>query len=247
MSNFSGFIRRVARAETPFFKLLKRFIRSFLSPTLPPFPSVVRAVFRVLYELHFGAVSAFRSLAVIFYYNPLFQGRCKQFGRRVRLAGLPFVSGPVEISLGDDVRLGGRMNILSGSQCQGPVLKIGDRTSIGWDTTITASRQVMIAADVLISYGCHISDSDGHPRDAAQRAAGLGPPVEDIRPVSIGRYAWIGNGAHILKGVTIGEGAIIAANSVVMSNIPPYSLAVGNPAEVLFKNYGRPAQPKSDR
>jgi serine acetyltransferase len=46
---------------------------------------------------------------------------------------------------------------------------------------------------------------------------------------------------YVMKGVTIGEGAIIAANSVVMTNVPPYSLAVGNPAEVMFRNYGRPS------
>jgi serine acetyltransferase len=43
-----------------------------------------------------------------------------------------------------------------------------------------------------------------------------------------------------MKGVTIGEGAIVGANSVVISNIPPYSLAMGNPAEVLFRNFGLP-------
>jgi serine acetyltransferase len=56
-----------------------------------------------------------------------------------------------------------------------------------------------------------------------------------------------------MKGVTIGEGAIVGSNSVVITNIPPYSLAMGNPAEVLFRNYGLPstsprktAKPKSE-
>ena len=43
-----------------------------------------------------------------------------------------------------------------------------------------------------------------------------------------------------MKGVTIGEGAIIGANSVVIHNIPPYCLAMGNPAEVILRNVGRP-------
>ena len=55
------------------------------------------------------------------------------------------------------------------------------------------------------------------------------------------RYAFIGNGSHVMKGATIGEGATVAANSLVISNVPPYSLAVGNPAEVLFRNYGLPS------
>jgi acetyltransferase-like isoleucine patch superfamily enzyme len=44
-----------------------------------------------------------------------------------------------------------------------------------------------------------------------------------------------------MKGVTIGEGAVIGANSVVISNIPPYSLAMGNPAEVVLRNFGLPS------
>ena len=66
---------------------------------------------------------------------------------------------------------------------------------------------------------------------------------KDIRPVQIGRDAWIGSGAHILKGVTIGEGAVVAANSVVISDVPAYALVMGNPAEVYFRNFGRPQQP----
>jgi len=45
-----------------------------------------------------------------------------------------------------------------------------------------------------------------------------------------------------MKGVTIGEGAVIGANSVVITDVPPYSLAIGNPAEVYFRNYGRPSR-----
>jgi acetyltransferase-like isoleucine patch superfamily enzyme len=63
--------------------------------------------------------------------------------------------------------------------------------------------------------------------------------ARDIRPVRTRRYAWIGNGAQIMTGVTIGEGAIIDANSVVISSIPDYCLAMGNPAEVYFPNIGR--------
>jgi acetyltransferase-like isoleucine patch superfamily enzyme len=59
--------------------------------------------------------------------------------------------------------------------------------------------------------------------------------------VRICKHAWVGNGTHIMKGVTIGEGAVIGANSVVISDIPPFSLALGNPAEVLLRNFGRPS------
>jgi acetyltransferase-like isoleucine patch superfamily enzyme len=97
----------------------------------------------------------------------------------------------------------------------------------------------------MISFNCRISDSDGHPKEADLRARHAPLDPREIRPVRICRYAWIGNGSHIMKGVTIGEGAVIGANSVVISDIPPYCLAMGNPAEVYFRNYGRPSDKKA--
>ena len=55
-------------------------------------------------------------------------------------------------------------------------------------------------------------------------------------PVIIGDFCWIGSNVVIMKGVTIGDGSVIAANSVVTSNIPPHSLASGNPAQVVSEN-----------
>jgi acetyltransferase-like isoleucine patch superfamily enzyme len=79
-------------------------------------------------------------------------------------------------------------------------------------------------------------DSDAHPRDTLERIANLPPRPEEIKPVRICRYAWIGQNSFIMKGVTIGEGAIIGVNSVVINDIPAYSVAMGNPARVLVKN-----------
>ncbi len=53
------------------------------------------------------------------------------------------------------------------------------------------------------------------------------------QPVEVGARAWIGMGACILPGVTIGEGAIVGAGSVVAKDVEPYTIAVGNPARVI--------------
>lgn len=67
-----------------------------------------------------------------------------------------------------------------------------------------------------------------HPRDAATRAAGL----EFGRPIRIGCNVWIGGGAVILPGVSIGDDALIGAGSVVTRDIPAGAVAFGNPARV---------------
>lgn len=160
-------------------------------------------------------------------------------GRRLLLEGLPFVDGPVEMYLGDDVALGGKVSILSGHVRDNPRLVIKDRSAIGWHSTVVVNQEVLIDEDVIVAPGCRISDTDGHPRDALLRAQGVPPSPSDVKPVHICRYAWIGAGSHIMKGVVIGEGAIIGANSVVVSNIPPYCIALGNPAEVFFRNINK--------
>ena len=59
------------------------------------------------------------------------------------------------------------------------------------------------------------------------------------------RRAWIGQNAFILKGVTIGEGAIIGVNSVVVTDIPAYAVAMGNPARVVVKGTAAGRRPAS--
>ena len=247
MLSFNDIIRQLSRGQTPAYRLAKRIIKSILAPTVPVLPQFLRIPLRLFYEAHFLVIAVFRSILTMCYYNPLLQARCASFGREVSIDGMVFVNGPVEIHVGDRVKFGGKVNILSGGVLDTPRLIMKDHSGVGWNTTIIVNREVVLEEDVIVAPGCHISDSDGHPREADLRAQGRPPFPEDIRPVRICRYAWIGTGAYIMKGVTIGEGCIIAANSVVLSSIPPYCLAMGNPAEVLFRNYGRPSTERKPR
>jgi acetyltransferase-like isoleucine patch superfamily enzyme len=176
------------------------------------------------------------------YRHPLFQARCASFGRGVVIDRLPFVTGHVEIHVGNHCWIGGNVSIMSGRMMDRPMLVLQDHAELGWGVSIAVSKEVIIEEYARVSYDCRIADSDGHPREADLRARNAQVHPRDVRPVRIGKYAWVGNGSHIMKGVTIGEGAIIGANSVVISDIPPYSLALGNPAEVLLRNFGRPSR-----
>ena len=245
MGALDRFALKLKRSQSPAARAAKSVVNYLLSPRVPRLPNVVRSVLRPLYFLHFALIIAVRNL-LIFYRGPLFQARCASFGKRVTLGGkLPFVTGPVEIHIGNDVFIGGNVVILSGyAGNERPRLVLQDRSAVGWGAILVVNKEIVIEEDVRIPNDCRISDSDGHPREADLRRANLPPFPKDIRPVRICRDAWIGNSSQIMKGVTIGEGAIIGANSVVMSDVPPFALALGNPAEVLIRGFGKPSTAK---
>lgn len=231
---------RIKRGDTPFYLFLRRVILGAFRSNLP-LPGILKPVFRAVYEVHFAVVVFFRKLIIYFYREPLFRSRCTSVGNSLNLyTGLPYVEGHAEIHIGNDVTITGDLVILTGRFYEKPVLIIKDRALIGGECVISVNREIVIEEDVMISNNCRISDNDGHPRQADLRAQHAPLASRDIRPVRICRYAWIGNGAQIMKGVTVGEGAIIGANSVVISDIPDYCVAMGNPAEVYFRNIGRP-------
>lgn len=122
-------------------------------------------------------------------------------------------------------------------------IKIGDRVYIGDDSIISCADSVRIGSGVLIAHGVQIFDNDAHPLEAGARAGhwqnlnrGAGHQADvDIpkAPIVIGQYAWLGFNSIILKGVTVGEGAIVAAGSVVTSDVPAGAVVAGNPAKVV--------------
>jgi acetyltransferase-like isoleucine patch superfamily enzyme len=238
----NGFILKIKRGETPAYRLLRAAARMAFAPKAPRVPAFLKPLLRLVYQVHFGVIVAVRLLVTVFYRHPLFQARCASVGKNLVIQGLPFVSGLVNIHIGDNVLIGGGVSILSARSAEPPTLIIGDHAEINWNTNLSVAREIVIEEHARVSFGCRISDTDGHPREADLRAQNAPVRPEDIRPVRICRHAWIGNGTHIMKGVTIGEGAIIGANSVVISDIPPYSVAMGNPAEVYFRNVGKPSK-----
>jgi maltose O-acetyltransferase len=104
---------------------------------------------------------------------------------------------------------------------------IGPGVFINFNCVILDVSTVTIGAGTQIGPMVQLYAAD-HPRDPAERAAGK----EFGRPLSIGRNVWIGGGAIILPGVSIGDDAIVGAGSVVTRDIPAGATAFGNPAGV---------------
>ncbi|KHT61507.1 hypothetical protein RJ45_22465 [Photobacterium gaetbulicola] len=98
-------------------------------------------------------------------------------------------------------------------------------------TAIVAYQEVSIGDEVILGGMVTIMDCDGH--DTVRR----GDPGEvdrlDVRPVRIGNAVWIGNQASILKGVSIGDNAVIGAHSVVTKDVPANTVVAGNPARII--------------
>lgn len=117
---------------------------------------------------------------------------------------------------------------------QGARLTIGDNTGIS-NTAIVCSREINIGEYVFIGGDCKIYDTDFHSLDFEKRHR---LPDNDVRSgaVNIKYGAFIGTGAIVLKGVTVGEKSIIGAGSVVACDIPDNEIWAGNPARFIRKN-----------
>lgn len=109
----------------------------------------------------------------------------------------------------------------------GGKIDIGNNTYIGDRTEIHSGESITIGNNVNISWDCNILDRDYH---------GFESEKEITKSVTICDNVWIGCRSIILKGVTIGEGSVVAAGSVVTKDVPPKCLVGGNPAKVIKEN-----------
>lgn len=116
-------------------------------------------------------------------------------------------------------------------------LSIGENVRIGDNVHIVAQQSVSIGDNCLFASKIFISDTDhGELKGTEEHTSPLVPPSSRplvSRPVTIGKNVWIGENAVILSGVSIGDGCIIGANSVVNNDIPSYSIAAGVPARII--------------
>lgn len=115
----------------------------------------------------------------------------------------------------------------------GSNITLGAGVFLNFACVILDVARVEIGDMTQIGPGVQILAAD-HPRDAAERRAGL----ESGRPVWIGTNCWIGAGALILPGISIGDDAIIGAGAVVTRDVPPRVTVAGNPARILPEGQG---------
>jgi acetyltransferase-like isoleucine patch superfamily enzyme len=164
-------------------------------------------------------------------------------GTDCRILGIPRlkINREAEISIGNKVVLnsdpqgyhtGMSFPVTLFADQPGARIAIGDESRLH-GCCIHAWSQITIGKKCLFAAGSQVLDSHGHATEV--EFARIRTRVQD-RPeaIQIGDYCWIGLGALVFKGVTLGEGCTVAANSVVSSGVyPPYSLIAGSPAKII--------------
>lgn len=124
----------------------------------------------------------------------------------------------------------------------GGEILIGDYCYLGHNSRIWSAKSIRIGDRVLISHNCNIFDNDTHPLDPGERHQQFRQIITSGHPAQIDLKekevileddVLVGANATILKGVTIGKAAIVAAGSVVTKDVPPWTIVAGNPARVV--------------
>ena len=144
----------------------------------------------------------------------------------------------------DKIVVGGHSHIRGELLTFAMVVKSGSASGATseWARRIWSAASIVIGNRVLISHSVNVFDNLTHPLGAAERHEQVkqiftsGHPRKislDENPVKICDDAWIGACAIVLRGVTVGEGGVVAAGAVVTRDVPAYSIVAGNPAVVV--------------
>jgi len=224
----SRFYRWVALSDHRAAATLRRIRSAVLQFDLP----VPHPLAKLMLALFLGCRKAIEFSVRVLFCQPGFKAYCSSYGKGlVTSTYLPRVQGKGKIVAGDDVRLFGRLSIVFAIRySDAPTLTIGDRCSIGHNVTFVIGKRITIGSDCLIANDVSVFDAPGHPTSTALRRSGAAAPAEAVKPVTIGDNVWIGQRGIVYPGVTIGEGAVVCAGSVVMTDVLPNTIVAGNPA-----------------
>lgn len=151
---------------------------------------------------------------------------CTKVGNMVTVRGIPKIEGNGNIVIGNYVKIWSHIGKTQLSVGKGAALSIGDHTFINTGVIISVRGQVSIGQHCQIANQVIIMDNDFHGVEDRDKP-------ELPQPIIIEDNVWLATRCMILKGVTIGKGAVVAAGAVVTKDVPPYTLVGGVPAKII--------------
>jgi acetyltransferase-like isoleucine patch superfamily enzyme len=186
--------------------------------------------------------------SIIKYYYYLFRNILKIKAEEVNYCSLPTINGKLIIKNLGNISMGNKLLINSSyesnlvglpfptilhTQNKNAEIKIGSNVGIS-GSSIVAATSIIIGDNVIIGGGCGIWDTDFHPIDYRKR---LEHQTKDAisKPIIIEDNVFIGARSIILKGVTIGSGAVVGAGTVVTKDVPSCSIVFGNPMNIKIQ------------
>jgi maltose O-acetyltransferase len=170
----------------------------------------------------------------------------QKFGSEIELTGPVIIRNAGMIEIGNQASFGANWYKPIFIQLARPEarLTIENNVYVNYGTEISLVKEVFIGAYSLIGIDCLIYDTDWHSLDGRDRDV-------PIAPTRIGRGVWLGARVMVMKGVTIGDNTVVAANSVVTGDLPGNVLAGGSPAKVIRSiertRYRPPSIPDSSK
>jgi acetyltransferase-like isoleucine patch superfamily enzyme len=223
--------RFMGLSNHPFARGVRALAAGLKSLSLP----APRPVFLPLVAVYVATRSVYYWMMRMLICEPFFKTYCKRYGRRLHTGVyIHWVRGMGDILVGDDVVIDGKCSFTFAARfSEHPTLEIGDRTRISHGCSFVIGKKITIGRSCGLAAGVSLLDSSGHSPDPAARRDGMRLEAAAVRPIEIGDYVWIGKGSAVLPGVKIGEGSVVSAFSVVMSDVPPYTVVAGNPARVV--------------
>jgi galactoside O-acetyltransferase len=208
--------------------LARRWKRRLWRPAATPAPVPVPASFRERYAAHIQA------------------GPNTHFLNAASLLTGPGSVERVRLRLGQDTLIDCRF-LFDSAEAD---IQIGDRCYIAFATDLHARSGITIGDDVVISWSCRIYDHNAHSMNWRHRQEDMRLQLENLNrgldmltnknwstvataPITIEDKAWLGFEVVVMKGVTIGEGAVVGARSVVTHDVPAWTVVAGNPARFV--------------
>jgi acetyltransferase-like isoleucine patch superfamily enzyme len=207
-------------------------VRALLDARLPPTP---------LHRLLLAERSLRRMIGYelirVLYYQPLFELQCSEVRGKGRLELTPDSKMPLvdncALVLGSGWRINARTTFQGARNSPGKArIEIGDGTYVGTRVVLRAGLGIRLGRHVTIAANVVLSSDPGHPLDPIARRTEAAPG-EDLRQMIVGDDVWIAEGATLLGGITVGDGAVIGAHAVVTKDVPPRTVVAGNPARVI--------------